>query len=178
MHILLSLLALLAPVPELTEAELATALGGQVAVRIEHFARTDGKAAGRGVGAIVVERPAAEVYATLARFEDKAEYVPRLKSITVLEQSPERVLARLVADASVTTARYTMAFRLDEPGRVVSWKLDKAAPDNSIADAEGEYRVHEITPARSLVTYRSYVDTRPLDPALHPGLHRAEVDPE
>ena len=159
MHILLTLLALLAPVQNLTPAEVDAALRGQVPVRIEPFARPNGKMAGRGIGAITVDRPLSEVWSTVARFEDKAEYMPRLKTVTILEQSPERLRVRMVVDASVTTAHYILWFRRDREAHEISWKLDHSVTDNSIAEAEGEYRMYEIDPNRTLITYRSYVDT-------------------
>lgn len=159
MHLLLTLLSFAAAVPGLTEAEVQAALRGQVPVRTETFVRPGGKAAGRGLGAIVVERPVAAVWATLSRFEDKAEYMPRLKAVTVLERRPGLLRVRMVVDASITTARYTAWFELDEPARRIGWKLDRGAADNSIADAEGDYRLQELGPARTLVVYRTYVDT-------------------
>jgi len=159
MHILLTLLALLAPVPGLTQLEFDSALRGQVPVRIEPFARPDGKTAGRGIGAIAVDRPLREVWATVVRFEDKTEYMPRLKSVVILSQSPEQLQVRMVVDASVTTAHYTLWFQRDEDAHAMSWKLDHSVKDNTIADAEGAYRLYEIEPNRTLITYSSYVDT-------------------
>ncbi len=158
MHIFLALLAVLAPVG-FSPAEVDAALRGQVPVRIEPFVRPDGKTAGRGMGAIVVERGPSEVWATLARFEDKPEYMPRLKSLSIVERSPDQLRVHMVVDASVTTARYTLVFRLDEAAHTLSWTLDHAATDNSIADAEGGYRLYELDKAHTLITYNSYVDT-------------------
>lgn len=158
-HILAVLLVLLAPVTGLLDSEMAAALNGQVPVRIEPHPRADGKMAGQGVGAIVVKRPIGEVWNTLSHFEDKPEYMPRLKTLEVLEKSPERVKVKVAVDASVTTARYTLVFSLNAPQWVLSWKLDATARDNSIADAVGEYRLFELAGGQTLVTYRSYVDT-------------------
>jgi uncharacterized membrane protein len=99
MHILLPLLlilGLLAPIVGLTQPEVEVALRGQVPVRIEPFARPDGKTAGRGIGAITIDRPMGEVWTTLIRFEDKAEYMPRIKSAEVLEKTRERLRVRMV----------------------------------------------------------------------------------
>jgi uncharacterized membrane protein len=159
MHIFLALLAVLAPVVGFTPDEVDAALRGKVPVRIEPFQRADGKSSGRGLGAIVVERPLSEVWATLVRFDDKPEYMPRLKSIAIVDQSPQQLRVRTVIDAAVTTARYTLVFQLDEPDHRLSWTLDRSAADNSIADTEGEYRLYSIEPGRTLVTYKSYVDT-------------------
>ena len=144
---------------DLSAAELASAQRGAIPVRTETFNQPSGKAAGRGMGAVVVDRPLPEVWAVLTRFEDKAEYMPRLKSVTVLERQPGRLRVRMVVDASVTTARYTMIYQLDEPAHRLSWKLDHSVPDNTIAEADGEYRVYELAPGRTLVTYNSQVDT-------------------
>jgi hypothetical protein len=159
MHIFLTLLAVLAPVVGFTPDEVNAALRGKVPVRIEPFQRPDGKSSGRGLGAIVVDRPLGEVWATLVRFDDKPEYMPRLKSIAIVDRSPQQLRVRSVIDASVTTAHYTLVFHLDEPDHRLSWTLDRTAADNSIADTEGEYRLYSIEPGRTLVTYQSYVDT-------------------
>ena len=166
MHILLPLLPLLtllspsaSPFVGLTQPEVQAALSGQVPVRIEPFARPDGKTAGRGIGAITIDRSISEVWTTLVRFEDKAEYMPRIKSAEVLDKSPERLRVRMVVDASVTLARYTMIYQLDEPGHRLSWKLVHTVSDNTISEADGAYRADALAPGRTLVTYHSQVDT-------------------
>lgn len=146
-------------VPGLSEAEVRAALRGELVVHTETFSRPGGKAAGRGVGAVVIARPAAAVWAVLSRFEDKAEYMPRIKQVDVLAQEPGRRRVRMVVDASVTTSRYTAWFALDEAGGTIRWKLDRTAPDNTIADTEGEWRLYPLGPARTLLYYRTYVDT-------------------
>ena len=156
MHILLALLAVLGPVVGFTPAEVDAALHGQVPVRIE--SQPGGKAAAHGLGAIVVERPLGEVWATISRFEDKTEYMPRLKSIVILGQTPADVRVVQTVDASVTSVHYTMLFHRDALGHILSWKLDHSVTDNGIADSEGEYRLYEIEPARTLITYKSFID--------------------
>jgi hypothetical protein len=143
----------------LTGDELSQASAGKVPTRTEVFTNNGGRAAGRGWGAIVIERPIADVWATLARYEDRAEYVPRLKSVTVLAREPGRLRVRQEIDATVTTARYVAWFRLDEAERTISWTLDKSAPDNTVKEADGDYRMAELAPARTLLVYRAYVDT-------------------
>lgn len=143
----------------LSEMELATAQRGQVPVRTEVTPSPTGKAAGRGVGAIVINRPAAAVFAVVARFEDKAEYMPRLKAIRVLQRDADRVQVHMTVDASVATARYTLWFRVDQPAGIVSWALDRGAPGNTIADAEGAYQIRALGPSQTLLIYQSAVDT-------------------
>ncbi len=168
MHILAAMLALNATVVGLTEAEMQEALHGHTVTRTESFSR-DGKSAGRGLGAVVIECSIAEVWATLSRPEDKAEYMPRVKSVTVLERRPAMMRVRMEVDASVLTARYTAWFRLDEPTHTLSWTLDKTAPDNTLTDVEGEYRLFEVQPTRTLVVYRAYVNSGHAVPAFIQG---------
>lgn len=160
MRALALLLAVIAPAASgLRDAEFAAALRGEVPTRTETFRTPRGKAAGRGVGAIVVEKSVAEVWAVLSRYEDKAEYVPRLTSVKVLEKQPDRLLVHMEVDASVTTARYTAWFKLDAAEHTIHWTLDGTARDNTLADVDGEYRLFELAPERTLVVYRTYVDT-------------------
>jgi uncharacterized membrane protein len=143
----------------LTDAELRAAATGEVPLRVESFTSARGQSAGRGWGAIVIERPLAEVWQTLARYEDRAEYVPRLKSVTVLERQPGKVRVRQEIDATVTTARYTAWFTLDEAATTIAWVLDPSAADNTVKEVTGDYRMAALTPARTLLVYRAYVDT-------------------
>jgi hypothetical protein len=157
--VVVCLAALGALFSDVSELELQKSLAGEVPTRIESFTNAQGKAVGRGWGAIVIERPLSAVWVTLARYEDRAEYVPRLKSVTVLERQPGRVRLRQEIDASVTTARYTAWFRLDETEHKISWSLDKDAADNTVRAVEGDYRLAELPNGRTLVVYRTYVDT-------------------
>jgi hypothetical protein len=152
-------LALTASAVGLTDPELADALKGGVPTHTEAFVTPAGKSAGRGVGAVVVDRAVGDVWATLTRYEDKAEYQPRVKSVAVLDKLPDRVRARFTIDASITTARYTAWFVFDERAHAIHWTLDGSAPDNTIAAVDGCYRLFEIAPAQTLVVYQAYVDS-------------------
>ena len=132
---------------------------GKIVTRSEAFTNAGGKSAGRGLGATVVERPIGDVWATLSRFEDRAEYIPRIKSVTILAREPGRLRIRQEIDATITTARYTAWYRLDAPTHTISWTLDRSAHDNTVADVEGEYRLTELGPGRTLLVYRTYVDS-------------------
>jgi carbon monoxide dehydrogenase subunit G len=143
----------------LSDAEMRDALAGKVPTRSETFTTDSGKSAGRGLGAIVIERPIAEVWATLSRYDDRTEYIPRLKSVQVLERQPGRARIRQEIDATVTTARYTAWYRFDEATHTISWTLDKTASDNTVSGVEGDYRLSEVAPGRTLLVYRAYVDS-------------------
>jgi hypothetical protein len=159
MHVISLLIALVASELGLTDAELAAALRGEVPVRTETFTAPSGKASGRGIGAIVVERPLAEVWAHLSRYEDKAEYQPRVEKVWVLEKSPEQLKVKMQINASVTTAYYTAIYKLDAAAHTISWTLDKSAPGNTVADIDGGYRLAAVSPTSTLVVYRAWVDT-------------------
>jgi hypothetical protein len=159
MHLLVGLCALITPVDGLTPEELDAALRGEVPSRIESYTNRNGKDAGRGFGAIVIERPIADVWATLTRFEDRADYIPRLEKITVLERKDGAVRLHQDIDASVTTAHFTAWYRLDEVEHRVHWTLDPTAKDNTVAEVDGEYHAVALEPRRTLLVYRSYVDS-------------------
>lgn len=143
----------------LSDAEVASAQEGKVPTRTEAFVNAHGKSVGRGLGAIVIQRPLATVWATLARFEDRAEYVPRLKSVAVLERHPGRLRVRQEIDATVRTVVYTAWFDVDEAQHTIHWKLDDGARDNGIADVDGEYRLCALGPASTLLAYRAFLDS-------------------
>jgi hypothetical protein len=157
--LLLNLALLVASAVGLTDADLADALKGNVPARTEMFTAPSGKSAGRGVGAILIWRGIGDVWATLSRYEDKAEYQPRVESVTILEKQPDRIHAKFVVDATVTTARYTAWFVLDQKEHTIHWTLDTTASDNTIVATEGDYHMFEVSPGQTLVVYRSYVDS-------------------
>ncbi len=143
----------------LTSVELDAALAGKVPTRAETFTNEQGKSAGRGTGAIVIERSIKDVWTTLSAFEKRVEYMPRIKSLVVLEHSATRARIRQEIDASVTTARYTAWYELDEPNHTIRWTLDKSAPGNTVVNVEGDYRAFELGPTRTLLVYRASVDS-------------------
>lgn len=160
MSLLLSIALVIAvPVLGLTDAELAQIEKGQVPTRTESFTNAQGKSVGRGVGAIVIERSVFDAWAVLSRYEDRAEYIPRLKSVAILERQPSRLRIRQEIDATVKTVRYTAWFEFDPSAHTIHWQLDKTAADNNIADVDGDYRMVELAPGRTLLVYRTYVDT-------------------
>src|SRR5579859_493643 len=143
----------------LSDADLAEALKGEIPVRTESFLAANGKSAGRGLGAIVIDRPIAEAWTHLSRYEDRAEYQPRVKSVDVLDRQADRIRARFVVDATIMTARYTAWFVFAPKEHVIHWTLDTSASDNSIVAADGDYHLFEVTPSQTLVVYRTYVDS-------------------
>src|SRR5207237_9591612 len=108
---------------------------------------------GRGIGAIVIDRPINQVWATMIHYEDKAEYQPRVEKVWVLEKLPDQLKVRMQLNASVTTVRYTGIFKLDHAAHTIHWTLDKSAPDNTIADVDGGYQLAEVSPDKTLVVY-------------------------
>lgn len=156
---MIAFVLLVAAAVGLTDADLATALKGEIPARTESFVTAGGKSAGRGVGAVVIDRSIAEVWTTLSRYEDRAEYQPRVESVTVLDRLPNRIRAHFVVDATITTARYTAWYDLDEKTHSIHWTLDPTAKDNTIVSVDGEYRSFEITPTQTLLVYRAYVDS-------------------
>jgi hypothetical protein len=143
----------------LSDAELAKAQAGDVPTHSESFASPSGKAQGRGVGAILIQRPVAEVYRTLARFDDRPEYIPRLKEIRVLGEAGGRVRVLQIVDVGITTGRTTLWYELNEAEHTIAWQLDASATDNSVVAVEGDYRMLELGPNTTLLGYRTHLDT-------------------
>ncbi len=155
----------------LSQTELASALAGEVPVRYEAFTTREGRAAGRGVGAILIARPAADVWAVVSRYDDRAEYIARLRKVTVREKTVDALRCTMEVDFPLKTLRYTAWYRLDPERLRVSWKLDASAPDNDVRDVEGDWRVYEAGPSRALLVYRTYVDLG----RLVPGFARRKI---
>lgn len=159
MQICALLFAAIAALAGLTDDELAKVRRGEVPVRIESFTTPTGKVSGRGLGAILIHRPIADVWAVLTRYEDKAEYQPRVEKVWVLEKHPERLKVRMQIDASVSTVVYTANYEFDSAAHTIRWTLDKMAPGNTVVDLDGGYEAAELSSAETLVVYRAWVDS-------------------
>lgn len=167
---------LLAATVGLTDPELQAVLRGEIPTRTESFVSDSGKSAGRGIGAVMIDRPLAEVWTVLCRYEDKAEYMPRVEKVVILDAKPDRLRVRMQIDASVTTARYTAFFQLDEAAHTIRWTLDKSAPDNTIVDTIGSYELHPVSADRTLLLYRTWVDTgRSIPRFVHDYMSRRSI---
>jgi hypothetical protein len=152
-------LALVIPGSGLTELEIADALKGEVPTRTEAFTSPKGKSSGRGVGAIVVDAAIADVWAVVSHYDDKADYMPRVDKVEILARTPSLMKIRMTVDATVTTARYTAFFQIDESQHRIHWVLDASARDNTIAGCDGEYLLFPLAPNRTLLVYRTWVDS-------------------
>jgi hypothetical protein len=139
--------------------EVELALQGGIPIRADAFKGASGGTAGRGQGAILVWRPVADVFATLSHFDDRTEYIPRVKKVVVLEQRPERVHVWQEIDATVTTARYTAWYELDAAAHVIRWKLDTNAGDNTLKGVEGDYTMIPVDAGRTILIYRAVIDS-------------------
>jgi len=159
LQLLASVLALTTAAVGLTDRELDDAQKGLIPTRTEAFDNDRGQSAGRGLGAIVIERPLDEVWTTLCRYEDRAEYIPRVKKVAVLAREGNRLRVRQEIDATVKTIRYTAWYELDAADHTIRWKIDRSANDNSLRYVDGEYHMVELQPGRTLLVYRSYVDS-------------------
>jgi carbon monoxide dehydrogenase subunit G len=156
---LLVLAAITAATTGLSDPELQKALAGEVAVHAEAFTTPEGKDAGRGVGAIVIGKPSSAVWTTLTHYEDRAEYIPRVEKVRVIDKTDARVHVWQQIDVSVTTARFTAYFDLDPKQHVIHWALDRNVSDNTLKDVDGEYRLFDVDGDHTLLVYRSYVDS-------------------
>ncbi|MEO6952067.1 MAG: SRPBCC family protein [Polyangia bacterium] len=146
-------------VPEIAPADVDAAMAGGVPIHAEAFTDSAGYTGGKGTGVILIWRPLADVWATLTRYDDRVEYIPRVKKLKVLGQQGNRVHVWQEIDAAVTTARFTAWYELDEKAHVIHWKLDPAAGDNTLRDVDGDYTLVAVDANRTLLSYQSTIDT-------------------
>jgi hypothetical protein len=158
------LLALLMSPPALPDAELARVLAGELVVRSEPSVTPAGKTAGYGLGAVAIEKSIAETWKVLATYEDKAEYQPRVTKCTVLSRDGRTLRVAMAVDAGIMTATYTGLYTLDPAAHTVHWVLDHQAAGNTIADMDGGYWLVAAGPGRTILYFKSYVDSGHLVP--------------
>jgi len=82
------------------------------------------------------------VWTHLSRYEDRPEYVPRLKKLEILDKKPGLIRVKQTVDASIMTAKFTAFFKLGEtpdrdgrPRPIYLWTTSTAPPEEFQFDA-------------------------------------------
>jgi hypothetical protein len=164
--------------PPLTPPELAQVLQGEVVVRSETSVTPSGKTAGYGIGAIAIDRSMAETWKVLANYDDKAEYQPRVEKCAIVSREGDVLHVAMEVNATLMTVRYTGVYTLDPAAHSVSWRLDKDAAGNTIKDMDGSYTLVLATPTRTLLYFRTYVDSGLLVPRFIQNHFSVKAIPE
>jgi carbon monoxide dehydrogenase subunit G len=157
-------LALMMSPPALPPADLARALEGEIVVRSEPSVTPAGKTAGYGIGAIAIDKSIEDTWKVLSNYTDKAQYQPRVDTCTILGREGNTLRVAMAIDAGIMTATYTGLYTLDPAAHSVHWTLDRQAPGNNIADMDGSYWLVKVSPVRTILYFRSYVDSGHLVP--------------
>ena len=128
-------------------------------VRSEPAVTPSGKTAEYGIGAIAIDRSLEATWNVVANYGDKAEYQPRLTRCTIVSRTGDVLRVAMVVDASLMTVSYTAIYTLDPVAHTVHWELDKQAAGNTLADLDGSTTLVSVSPARTLLLFRTYADS-------------------
>ena len=167
-----------AAAPLLTPAEIERVLQGEILFRSEPAVTPSGKTAGYGIGAIAIDRPLEATWSVVARYDDKAEYQPRLTRCTVVSRTGEVLRVAMAVDAALMTVTYTGIYTLDPVAHTVHWELDKQAAGNTLADMDGTTALIAAAPGKTILTFRTYVDSGHLVPHFLQNFFSANAIPD
>ena len=132
---------------------------------MESFTTETGKASGRGVGAIVIDRPMAEVWSVVSHFPTKRNTCRGWKSRSVgsdQRATPRENDRRCRGEHGALHSH----FSISQAQHTIDFQLDKSASDNTIKDTVGGYALFEVSTEKTLLVYRTWVDTGSRDSAL------------
>jgi len=145
-----------------SEAEWASLEKGEVV--IVDYSRTakggagDGAAPRESVAAVIVPRPATEVWAVLADFESRPKIFPNVSESHIDRVENNRAWIRQSVDIFWAKIRYTLIVTLDPASGVMTFVLDHSAP-HDIHDSNGSWQVLPHGQAAALLVSRDRVDT-------------------
>ena len=108
--------------------------------------------------AVIVPRPATEVWAVLADFESRPEFLPNISESRVERVEDARVWIKQRVKVFWMQIRYTLIMTLDPARGLMTSILDRSAP-HDIRDSQGSWEVLPQGDASALLVSRSRVDT-------------------
>jgi len=108
--------------------------------------------------AVLVPRPTAEVWAVLADFESRPEFLPNISESRVERVEDTRVWIRQHVSVFWMQIRYTLIMTLDPARGVMTSVLDRSSP-HDIRDSHGSWEILPHGDAAALLVSRSRVDT-------------------
>ena len=125
----------------------------------------DGSVPRERVAAVIVPRPATEVWAVLADFESRPKVLPDVSESHIDRVENNRAWIRQSVDVFWAKIRYTLIATLDPARGLMTFVLDHSAP-HDIRDSNGSWQVLPHGPAAALLLSRDRVDTGKPVPAL------------
>ena len=164
--------------PVLTPAEINRVNLGEILVRSEPSVTPSGKTSGYGVGAIAIDRSLEETWKVIANYTDKAEYQPRVDKCTVLGRDGDTLKVAMVVDATIMTVHYTGLYTLDPAAHSIHWSLDKTAAGNTIQDMDGGYALIPVNANRTIICFRTFVDSGHLVPQFVQNFFSVKAIPD
>ena len=108
--------------------------------------------------AVIVPRPAAEVWAVLADFESRPEFLPNISESRVQRVEDTRVWISQHVRVLWMQIRYTLIMTLDPARGLMTSVLDRASP-HDIRDSHGSWDILPHGDASALLMSRSRVET-------------------
>ena len=108
--------------------------------------------------AVIVPRPAAEVWAVLADFESRPEFLPNISESRVERAEDTRVWISQRVSIFWMQIRYTLVMTLDPARGVMTSVLDRSSP-HDIRDSQGSWEILPHGDASALLVSRSRVET-------------------
>ena len=108
--------------------------------------------------AVLVPRPTAEVWAVLADFESRPEFLPNIRESRVERVEDTRVWISQHVSVFWMQIRYTLIMTLDPARGLMTSVLDRSAP-HDIRDSHGSWEILPSGDASALLVSRSRVET-------------------
>ncbi len=108
--------------------------------------------------AVIVPRPAAEVWAVLVDFESRPRVLPNVSEARIERVEDNHAWVRQRVNVFLMQIRYTMIITLDPIHGLITCVLDRASPHN-VLDTSGSWQVFPYSASATLLLSRDRIDT-------------------
>ncbi len=115
--------------------------------------------------AVVVPRPPAEVWAVLADFEARPDFLPNISESRIERVEDARVWIEQHVSVLWMEVRYTLIMTLDPVHGLMTSVLDRSSP-HDIQESRGSWDIFPYGAASALLVSRSRVETRMPVPSI------------
>jgi hypothetical protein len=124
---------------------------------------------------VLFSQPPETVWELLLQRERQKEFRPELRTVSIVEQSPERVVEEQHLKIAFLEVAYRLVDRFDAATRTITWQLDPSF-ESTLEHVSGYWELHELDGGRTLARFATKVSVSPAVPGfLQDGITRRNV---
>lgn len=124
---------------------------------------------------VLFEQPPEKVWELLLQRERQKEFRPELRTVSIVEQSPEHMVEEQHLKIAFLEVAYRLVDRFDAETRTITWQLDPGF-ESTLEHVSGYWELHALDGGRTLARFATKVSVSSSVPRfLQDGITRRNV---